>query len=107
MTDRESIKKKYINKINELVKHNEFYYSKDKPVITDEEYDKLKYSILDLEQKYNYLSHKKSPSKNIGFKPSKNFQKGQHKIPMLSLSNVFNKDDLINFEKKIKNYLNL
>ena len=107
MTERESIKKKYINKINELVKHNEFYYSKDKPIITDEEYDKLKFSILDLEQKYNYLSHKKSPSKNIGFKPSKNFQKGQHKIPMLSLSNVFNKDDLINFEKKIKNYLNL
>ena len=101
MTERESIKKKYINKINELVKHNEFYYSKDKPIITDEEYDKLKFSILDLEQKYNYLSHKKSPSKKIGFKPSKNFQKGQHKIPMLSLSNVFNKDDLINFEKKI------
>ena len=38
---------------------------------------------------------------------NKNFQKQNHKVPMLSLSNIFDKDDLINFEKKIKNYLNL
>ena len=43
----------------------------------------------------------------MGFKPSKNFIKKKHKVPMLSLSNIFDKEDLINFEKKIKNYLNL
>ena len=105
MENKESIKKIYIDKIKKIIRHNELYYSKDKPLITDQEYDNLKKSILDLEKKYKYLSHKNSPSKNIGFKPSKNFKKQKHKVPMLSLSNIFNKEDLENFEKKIKNYL--
>ena len=105
MENKESIKKIYIDKIKKILRHNELYYSKDKPLITDQEYDNLKKSILDLEKKYKYLSHKNSPSKNIGFKPSKNFKKQKHKVPMLSLSNIFNKEDLENFEKKIKNYL--
>ena len=42
-----------------------------------------------------------SPTKTIGFKPSKNFKKVQHKVPMLSLGNAFNEEDLLNFEKKI------
>ena len=107
MEDRIAVKKKYTNQIKELIKHNELYYLKDKPKITDKEYDELKNNILELEKKYNFLSHKDSPSKNIGFKPSKNFQKQKHKVPMLSLSNVFDKEDLINFEKKIRNYLDI
>ena len=107
MEEKSSIKKIYINKIKEIKKHNEIYFSKNKSLITDKEYDELKYSILELEKKYNYLNHKDSPSKNVGFKPSKNFQKQKHKVPMLSLSNIFDKDDLINFEKKIRNYLKI
>ena len=56
---------------------------------------------MNLEKKYNYLNNKNSPSKNVGFKPSKNFEKFKHKTPMLSLSNAFDRKDLINFEKKI------
>ncbi len=107
MEDKTSIKKKYIDKIKKLKKHNELYYSKSKPIISDKDYDELKLSIINLEKKYSYLNHKDSPSKAVGFKPSKNFIKQKHKVPMLSLSNVFNREDLINFEKKIKNYLNL
>jgi len=107
MPDKESIKKVYVDKIKNLKKHNELYYSKDNPKITDKEYDELKQSILDLEKKYLYLNHRDSPSKSVGFKPSKNFQKKKHKVPMLSLSNIFDKEDLTNFEKKIKNYLDL
>ena len=107
MEDRKSINKKYIDKIKKLNQHNELYYLKNKPKITDKEYDELKKNIFDLEEKYNFLEHKDSPSKKIGFKPSKNFQKQNHKVPMLSLSNIFDKEDLVNFEKKIKNYLNL
>ena len=106
MEDRKSINKSYIDKIKELNKHNELYYSKDKPVISDGEFDKIKKAILDLENKYSFLNHKDSPSKSIGFKPSKNFKKQRHMVPMLSLSNIFDEEDLINFEKKIKNYLN-
>ncbi len=107
MEDKTSIKKKYIDKIKKLKKHNELYYSKSKPIISDKDYDELKLSIINLEKKYSYLNHKDSPSKIVGFKPSKNFTKQKHKVPMLSLSNVFNREDLTNFEKKIKNYLNL
>ena len=101
------IKKEYLNKISKLEKHNEAYYDKNSPKISDSEYDNLKKEIIDLEKKYKFLNHKKSPSKIVGFKPSKNFKKIQHKVPMLSLSNAFDENDLVNFEKKIKNYLNL
>ena len=54
-----------------------------------------------------FLKNNYSPSKSVGFKPSKNFQKVKHKVPMLSLGNAFNEDDLKTFEKKIINFLSL
>ena len=104
--NKEEIKKKYNLKIKEIIKHNKLYYDKSSPVIPDSRYDNLKKEIIELELKYSYLKSKYSPNQNIGFKPSKSFEKYKHKIPMLSLSNAFNKDDLINFQKKIINYLN-
>ena len=101
-----NIKQDYLKKINELKKHNKFYYENSSPVISDSEYDKLKQQILDLEKKYTFLKSDFSPSKIVGFKPSKNFTKYKHRQKMLSLSNAFNEDDLINFEKKILNFLN-
>ena len=107
MDNRDFITKKYNKKIKELNKHNKLYYSKDKPIISDKEYDELKKKIIELENKYNYLKNKDSPSQTVGFKPSKIFQKRKHMVPMLSLSNIFDKDDLDNFEKKIRNYLDM
>tara|TARA_B100001741_G_scaffold312133_1_gene314780 strand:- start:6155 stop:8164 length:2010 start_codon:yes stop_codon:yes gene_type:complete len=101
-----NIKQNYIKKINEIYKHNKLYYEKSSPVISDKEYDDLKKEILNLEKKYRYLKSDFSPSKVVGFKPSKNFIKYKHKEQMLSLSNAFKKEDLINFEKKILNYIN-
>ena len=51
------------------------------------------------------MKSKDSPALIIGYKPSKNFKKVFHKVPMLSLSNAFSEEDLINFEKKIYNFL--
>ena len=51
------------------------------------------------------MKDKDSPSNSVGFKPSKNFKKATHKVPMLSLANAFTQEDLVNFEKKILNYL--
>ena len=104
---KEEIKILYKIKIQEFLKHNQSYYEKNKPKITDAEYDELKKDILNLESKHVYLKSVNSPSKTIGFKPSKIFKKIKHKVPMLSLSNAFDEEDLINFEKKIKNYLGL
>ena len=105
MTEND-IKKIYQSKIRDFEKHNELYYDKSSPVISDRKFDEIKAEILDLEKKYAFLYSDKSPSKSVGFKPSKNFEKFQHKVQMLSLSNAFDKKDLINFEKKILNYLN-
>ncbi len=106
MPSKEEIKKKYKLITNEINKHNKLYYNESNPIITDAEFDKLKKSIVDLEKKYSYLKNFDSPSKKVGYEPSKKFAKFKHKIPMLSLSNAFYKEDLINFEKKILNYLN-
>ena len=99
------IKKNYLKKITLIKKYNAYYYDKDKPIITDQEYDFLKKEILDLENQFTFLKSKYSPSQAVGFKPSQNFKKIKHKVPMLSLGNAFNEDDLINFEKKIMNFL--
>ncbi len=97
----------YKKKIIILDKYNKSYFDKNISKVTDEEYDKLKRDILELEKKYSFLKSKSSPSKLVGYKPSKIFKKSYHRIPMLSLSNVFKEEDLINFEKKIKNYLSI
>jgi|TARA_A100001011_G_C14320203_1_gene850178 DNA ligase (NAD+) len=101
------IKEKYLKKIELLQKYNKYYFDKNKPLVSDEEYDFLKKNILKLEIQHAFLKDKRSPSESVGFKPSKNFQKVKHKIPMLSLGNAFNEEDLINFEKKILNFLSL
>jgi DNA ligase (NAD+) len=102
-----NIKKKYSLKISEIKKHNQFYFEKNTPKISDKEYDDLKKEILDLEKEYPFLISKDSPSNSVGFRPSKNFLKSRHRVPMLSLANAFDKDGLVNFEKKIFNFLNL
>ena len=103
--DKKKLKLQYEKKIKLINKFNQSYYDKSKPEITDREYDDLKKQIFILEDKYNFLKSKSSPSKAIGYKPSKNFKKFFHKVPMLSLSNAFTEDDLLNFEKKIINFL--
>ena len=105
--DNDSIRKEYLKKIEVIKNNNKQYYERDKPIITDQEYDNLKEEIINLEIKYNFLKSKNSPSRIVGFKPSKNFKKKKHRIPMLSLSNAFNEKDLVNFEKKILNFLSL
>ncbi len=95
----------YLRKIKLLDKYNKNYFDKNKPLVSDFEYDQLKDEILSLEKKYKSLKNKNSPSQSVGFKPSKNFKKITHRVPMLSLSNAFSKEDLVNFQKKILNFL--
>ncbi len=95
----------YQDKIKLFNKYNKFYFEENLPVVSDQEFDELKSEILSLEDKYNFLKSKFSPSLTVGFKPSKNFTKVSHRVPMLSLSNAFSEEDLSNFEKKIINFL--
>ena len=93
-------------KIKNLRKHNQLYYLKDKPQISDAVYDQLKKDLLELEKKNPYLKNIDSVEKIVGAPPSNKFKKIKHLLPMLSLSNAFNEADMINFLKKIKNFLN-
>ena len=103
---RKEIEKAYIKKINDLIKFNKAYFDKDKPIVSDRDYDFLKKEILNLESKYSYLKNKNSPSQKIGYEPSNKFKKIKHLKPMLSLSNAFEKADMKDFLSKISNFLN-
>ncbi len=105
--NKKKIYSEYSKNINLFKKYNKAYYEQSNPKVTDEEYDNLKHEILKLEKKYKFLKSDDSPLKIVGHKPSKNFKKSLHKVPMLSLGNAFTEDDLITFEKKIKNYLSI
>ena len=104
---RKKIEKVYIQKINKLKKYDKAYFDQDNPVISDKDYDKLKNELLDFEKKHKYLKHKDSPSQKVGYKPSEKFKKVEHDIPMLSLANAFSKENVEEFLKKIKNFLNM
>ena len=103
--NKKKILSDYKKKIKSITEYNKSYYDANKSLVTDKEYDELKKDILILESNYSFLNSENSPSKTVGFKPSKNFQKLPHRVPMLSLSNAFDKEDLINFEKRILNFL--
>ena len=103
--NKKAIEVEYNKKIKLYNKYNKHYYNNSSPKVSDKEYDELKHDILLLEKKYEFINSEKSPSKTVGYKPSKNFKKVEHRAPMLSLSNAFSKEDLNNFEKKILKFL--
>ena len=105
--NKKEIQLKYSKKIKLISKYNNYYYDKNESIVSDQTYDELKKEILQLEIDYNFLNSEQSPSKVVGHKPSKNFIKSLHKVPMLSLGNAFSEEDLNNFEKKIKNFLSI
>ncbi len=104
---KKEIEKVYNKKIKELKKHDKAYFEKDSPIISDRDYDIIKQEILNFEKKYSYLKNKNSPSQKVGYEPSSKFKKIAHDIPMLSLANAFSKENIEDFLKKIKNFLNI
>ena len=100
-----SVKKIYQKKIKLLNYYNKKYYNENTSEISDLKFDELKKEIINLEKKHYFLKSKESPQLQVGYKPSRNFKKVTHKVPMLSLGNAFTEEDLKNFEKKVINYL--
>ncbi len=78
------------------------YYVLDNPTITDQEYDKYLRELIKLETKYPELKQENSPSERVGGTVIDSFNKIVHEVPMMSLSNVFNESEIINFDDKIK-----
>ena len=97
-----------LRKLSELIKkHNVHYHQDDRPKITDAEYDSLVKENNDLEKLYPHLILKDSPNNQIGARALKKFVKITHRTPMLSLANAFNQKDIIDFNDRIKKFINL
>ncbi len=92
---------------NEIKKHDKLYYIKSSPIITDQQYDELRQELENLESLYPELRHKKSVTQTVGTKIAKGFAKIKHTYPMLSLSNAFSKEDILDFLTRIKKLINL
>ncbi len=107
MEYKNEIIKKYKSKIKILKKHNNLYFNQDNPKISDAEFDELKKDIFELENKYDFLKKLNLFKEIVGSTPLNKFSKIKHLTPMLSLSNTFDKKDMLDFIKKINNYLNI
>ena len=81
--------------------HSHKYHSLDTPEIEDHEYDALFQELLQLEERFPELLYDFSPSQRVGSKPLDGFKKIEHLIPMLSLENAFNQQDMEDFNKRI------
>ncbi|MFC0523664.1 NAD-dependent DNA ligase LigA [Pontibacillus salicampi] len=86
----------------ELEKYNYEYHVLDTPSVSDYEYDKRMQELVSLEEEYPELITADSPSQRVGGKPLDAFEKVQHVIPMLSLGNAFNEEDLRDFDKRVQ-----
>ncbi|HMV59929.1 MAG TPA: NAD-dependent DNA ligase LigA, partial [Agitococcus sp.] len=89
----------------QLRHHNHCYYVLDNPQISDAQYDILFRQLLQLEKDYPQLQSSDSPTQKVGGEALSAFNSIEHRIPMLSLGNVFNQDELNDFERKIKERL--
>ncbi len=107
MIDQEKVKKIYKKKVQKLIEFNKAYFERDKPKISDSEFDNLKKELLNLAKDHPFLKKIKNLDNLIGSKPSNKFKKIKHSRPMLSLGNAFKKEDMLDFKKKITNFLNI
>ena len=91
----------------EINRHNIRYYVHDDPIISDAEYDKFMRELLDLEKDHPDLITPDSPTQRVGAKPLEAFQSVTHRLPMLSLANAMNVDELIEFDTRVKKDLGI
>ena len=97
------------SRIRELEKvleyHNNLYYNNDSPEISDMEYDKLLRELEDLEKQFPEYKSENSPTSHVGGNVSSKFDSVTHSVPMQSLQDVFSKEELIDFDNRVKSAL--
>jgi DNA ligase (NAD+) len=101
----EDIQSKLIRLRNELHEHNRLYYIEDAPIISDFEFDALLRELQDLENRYPEFYDSNSPTQRVGGGVTKNFNTIAHRYPMYSLSNTYTKEELVQWEERIKKIL--
>ena len=86
----------------QIRKHNYDYYMNDSPQIPDYDFDRLLEELQHLEREYPQFAEENSPTKRVGGAITKNFETVVHRYPMLSLSNSYNREDLIDFDQRVQ-----
>ena len=105
MMGKEGIKNR-IEKLKDVIRrHDELYYVRDKPEISDQEYDKLYKNLKDLEGAHPELITADSPTRRVGGKPSEGFPVVKHIVPMLSMDNTYSADELRDFDGRVRKNL--
>ena len=88
-----------------LAQHNHAYYVMDQPTIADSEYDQLFHQLIALEQQYPECIQADTPTNKVGDKALTKFESVTHAVPMLSLGNVFNQEELFAFARRVEERL--
>jgi DNA ligase (NAD+) len=85
-----------------IERHNRLYYNEAAPEITDAEYDRLFQELVRLETEHPELATPDSPTQRVGSKPSEGFSAVEHRVPMLSLANAFDEEDIAAFDRRCR-----
>lgn len=96
------MEERYNELIEILKKANIEYYTQDNPTLTDREYDNYMSELLKIEEEHPEIMRDDSPSQHIGNEVISKFEKVRHKVPLMSIADVFNEDELIDWDKKIR-----
>ncbi len=91
----------------EIAKHDKAYYQNDAPTISDAAYDQLRHRLEAVEARFPQLVDLLSPTQRVGAAPSGKFGEIRHAVPMLSLGNAFNDEDVADFIGRIRRFLGL
>jgi DNA ligase (NAD+) len=103
----EEVHQHYQRLKSELNQHNHAYYVLDDPSIPDSHYDRLMAELQAIEQQYSQLRTSDSPSQRVGGMALDSFSQVRHEVPMLSLDNAFSDAEMIDFDRRIKDRINL
>ena len=103
--NKQQIKKRII-KLKKVIRHHRYlYHVLDRPEISDSALDSLKHELYRLEQQYPDLITTDSPTQRVGGKPLARFNKVIHPQPILSIEDIFSKDELVDWQKRIAKLL--
>jgi DNA ligase (NAD+) len=98
-------KKRHAQLVEEIRRHDRAYYVEARPVISDQEYDRLYHELLDLEKEFPNLATPDSPSHRVGGTPLSEFQSVRHAVPMMSLDNTYSQEEVRDFVKRVQKLL--
>ncbi len=105
MTSKQEAKERIDQLRKELNDHNYRYYVLARPVISDFEFDQMMKELIHLEEQFPEFDDENSPSKRVGSDITTEFEQVKHKIPMLSLGNTYSREELVDFDRRVRKVL--